>query len=36
MATKVGVGYSETPNSFNAGVEAAKKAVTESKLSTCD
>ncbi|MBN2000428.1 FIST C-terminal domain-containing protein [candidate division KSB1 bacterium] len=36
MGTRVGVGYSENPKSFDAGVEAAKSAVAQAKISRCD
>ena len=36
MPTKVGVGFSENPKSFDAGVEAAKSALTEAGISKCD
>ena len=36
MATKVGVGYSENPKSFDAGVQAAKAAFAKAGISKCD
>jgi hypothetical protein len=36
MATKIGVGYSENPNSQDAGTEAAKAAMAEAGISKCD
>lgn len=36
MATKVGVGFSENPKSYEAGVEAAKAAMAEAGVSKCD
>ncbi|MCI0495210.1 FIST C-terminal domain-containing protein [candidate division KSB1 bacterium] len=36
MATKAGVGFSENPKSFDAGVEAAKTAMAEAGVSKCD
>lgn len=36
MATKVGVGFSENPNSKEAGVEVAKAAMMEAGVDRCD
>ncbi len=36
MATKAGVGYSENPKSYDAGVEAVSAAIAEAGLDTCD
>jgi hypothetical protein len=36
MSTKVGIGVSENPNSFEAGIEVAKAAIAESNLTACD
>lgn len=36
MPTKFGIGYSENPNSFDAGVEAITTAFAEANISDCD
>ncbi|MCI0495209.1 FIST C-terminal domain-containing protein [candidate division KSB1 bacterium] len=36
MATKAGVGFSENPKSFDAGVEVAKAAMNEAGVDKCD
>jgi hypothetical protein len=36
MATKAGVGFSNSTNSFNAGVEIAKNALAQAGISDCD
>ncbi len=36
MGTKVGIGVSENPNSFEAGVEAAKSAAAEGSITSCN
>ena len=36
MATKAGVGFSENPKSFDAGVEAAKAAMEQAGIGQCD
>lgn len=36
MGTKFGVGYTENPKSFEAGVEMAKQAMSEAGIEKCD
>ena len=36
MATQFGVGFSESPKSREAGIEAAKRALTEAQTDTCN
>ncbi len=36
MATKAGIGYSENPKSYDAGIEAASAAMAEAGVSRCD
>jgi len=36
MATKAGIGYSENPKSYDAGVETTKAAMAEASIDKCD